>query len=100
MLNEKVSTRDQEIQRLSIMNGGQSSLTSIRENYDQRAAEEKLVSQERQIEFINRQNQELLTEMNEIKELVGIAESHDPTDRDRFHLKTLVRKLKIRSDSL
>jgi len=34
MLNEKVSTRDQEIQRLSIMNGGQSSLTSIRENYD------------------------------------------------------------------
>ena len=32
--------------------------------------------------------------MNEIKELVGIAESRDPTDRDRFHLKTLVRKLK------
>lgn len=38
--------------------------------------------------------------MNEIKELVGIAESHDPTDRDRFHLKTLVRKLKLRCDSL
>lgn len=38
--------------------------------------------------------------MNEIKELVGIAESKDPTDRDRFHLKTLVRKLKLRCDSL
>ena len=38
--------------------------------------------------------------MNKIKELVGIAESRDPTDRDRFHLKTLVRKLKNRCDSL
>lgn len=38
--------------------------------------------------------------MNEIKELVGIAESKDPTDRDRFHLKTLVRKLKNRCDTL
>ena len=38
--------------------------------------------------------------MNEIKQLVGIAESRDPTDRDRFHLKTLVRKLKLRCDSL
>ena len=38
--------------------------------------------------------------MNEIKQLVGIAESNDPTDRDRFHLKTLVRKLKLKVDSL
>lgn len=38
--------------------------------------------------------------MNEIKELVGIAESKDPTDRDRFHLKTLVRKLKQRNETL
>lgn len=38
--------------------------------------------------------------MNEIKELVGIAESRDPTDHDRFHLKTLVRKLKQRNDTL
>ena len=28
------------------------------------------------------------------------AESNDPTDRDRFHLKTLVRKLKLKVDSL
>ena len=32
--------------------------------------------------------------MQEIKELLGICESHDPTDKDRAHLKTLVRKLK------
>jgi len=38
--------------------------------------------------------------MSEIKELVGIAESKDPTDRDRFHLKTLVRKLKQRNETL
>mmetsp|Transcript_19159 Transcript_19159/g.23705 ORF Transcript_19159/g.23705 Transcript_19159/m.23705 type:complete len:110 (+) Transcript_19159:592-921(+) len=38
--------------------------------------------------------------MNEIKELVGIAESRDPTDVDRFHLKTLVRKLKQKNESL
>jgi hypothetical protein len=38
--------------------------------------------------------------MNEIKDLVGIAESRDPTDRDRFHLKTIVRKLKQRNDKL
>ena len=94
LLNEKVSHRDQEIQRLQVVTAGGSSYTSIRENFDQRQAEEKIVSQERQLEFINRQNQELLAEMNEIKELVGIAESKDPTDRDRFHLKTLVRKLK------
>lgn len=38
--------------------------------------------------------------MNEIKSLVGIAESNDPTDHDRFHLKTLVRKLKQRNETL
>ena len=38
--------------------------------------------------------------MNEIKQLVGIAESKDPTDKDRFHLKTLVRKLKQRNEVL
>lgn len=38
--------------------------------------------------------------MNEIKELVGFAESKDPTDRDRFHLKLVVKKLKQRNESL
>lgn len=82
------------------MASGSSSFTGICENYDQKTAQDKIVSQERQIEFINRQNQELLSEMNEIKQLVGIAESKDPTDKDRFHLKTLVRKLKQRNEVL
>jgi len=38
--------------------------------------------------------------MDEIKELMGICESKDPTDKDRFHLKTLVRKLKQRNETL
>jgi len=32
--------------------------------------------------------------MNEIKELLGICESRDPTDVDRAHLKKLIRELK------
>ena len=38
--------------------------------------------------------------MNEIKELMGICESRDPTDVDRLHLKTLVKKLKQRNETL
>ena len=38
--------------------------------------------------------------MNEIKELMGICESKDPTDVDRLHLKTLVKKLKQRNETL
>lgn len=38
--------------------------------------------------------------MNEIKELMGICESKDPTDKDRFHLKKLVRSLKLRNETL
>ena len=40
----------------------------------------------------------MLTEMNEIKELLGICESRDPTDVDRAHLKKLIRELKLRND--
>ena len=38
--------------------------------------------------------------MTEVKELMGVCESKDPTDKDRFHLKTLVRKLKQRNELL
>ena len=100
LLNEKVSLRDQEINRLQVVSAGASSMPAIRENLDQKVTEDKLISQERQLEFLNRQNQELTAEMNEIKSLVGIAESRDPTDHDRFHLKTLVRKLKQREEQL
>jgi hypothetical protein len=45
-------------------------------------------------EFLNSENHKLQNEMQEIKELLGICESKDPTDKDRAHLKTLVRTLK------
>lgn len=38
--------------------------------------------------------------MNEIKELMGICESKDPTNVDRLHLKTLVKTLKQRNETL
>ena len=38
--------------------------------------------------------------MQEIKELLGICESSDPTDKDRAHLKKLVRELKSRCDGM
>ena len=69
-------------------------MPAIRENLNDKVMEDKMISQERQLEFLNRQNQELTAEMNEIKSLVGLAESKDPTDHDRFHLKTIIRKLK------
>ena len=47
---------------------------------------------------MNSENYKLLTEMNEIKELLGICESRDPTDVDRAHLKKLIRELKNRND--
>ena len=46
--------RDQEINRLQVVSGGNSTFAALRENHDQKAAEDKIVSQERQIEFINR----------------------------------------------
>ncbi len=36
--------------------------------------------------------------MQEIKELLGICENNDPTDKDRANLKKLVRELKSRND--
>ena len=38
--------------------------------------------------------------MMEIKELLGICESHDPTDKNQAHLKKLVRELKTRNDQM
>jgi len=38
--------------------------------------------------------------MNEVKELLGICESHEPKDVDKVHLKKLVRELKKRNDTL
>jgi len=44
LLNEKVSVRDQEISRLQVVSAGASSYTAIRENFDTRQADEKIIS--------------------------------------------------------
>ena len=54
LLNEKVSLRDQEINRLQVVSAGASSLPVIRENLNDKVMEDKLISQERQLEFLNR----------------------------------------------
>ena len=36
--------------------------------------------------------------MQEVREILGLCESKDPTDKDRAHLKTLIRKLKQKND--
>lgn len=41
-----------------------------------------------------------MEEMQEIKELLGICETKDPTNVDRAHLKKLVKELKQRTDSM
>lgn len=75
-------------------------MQNIKQTYDRQQSEELIAKYERDLHFLNSQNQSLLKESNEIKELLGICESKDPTDRDRVHLKTLVRKLKTRNDTL
>eukprot|EP00352_Strombidinopsis_acuminata_P003671 CAMPEP_0176403622 /NCGR_PEP_ID=MMETSP0126-20121128/50252_1 /TAXON_ID=141414 ORGANISM="Strombidinopsis acuminatum, Strain SPMC142" /NCGR_SAMPLE_ID=MMETSP0126 /ASSEMBLY_ACC=CAM_ASM_000229 /LENGTH=65 /DNA_ID=CAMNT_0017782003 /DNA_START=745 /DNA_END=942 /DNA_ORIENTATION=- len=57
-------------------------------------------SYQNQLESVNKRNHTLIAENNNLKELLGLCESKDPTDKDRAHLKTLVRKLKKRNDSL
>lgn len=98
LLEDKVQMRDQEIQRLQITSSGSNGLLNMK--IGGKLEEEKMQSQSRQIDFLNRQNHELQSEMNEIKELMGICESKDPTNVDRLHLKTLVKTLKQRNETL
>ena len=41
-----------------------------------------------------------MAEATEVKELLGLCESKDPTDKNGVHLKVLVKKLKDRNDIL
>ena len=77
--------------------GGQN-FDTVKFNYDKSTSEESIQKLQKQNEFVNSENYKLLTEMNEIKELLGICESRDPTDVDRAHLKKLIRELKSRND--
>lgn len=53
-----------------------------------------------QNEHLNDENHRLSSELHDIKELLGVCESRDPTDVDRAHLKKLVRELKQRNESM
>lgn len=79
--------------------GGQN-FETVKANFDKNSAEETINKQNKHIEFLNQENTKLEGELQEIKELLGICESKDPTDKDRVHLKTLVRKLKQQNDVL
>jgi cell division protein FtsB len=98
MLNDRLVTRDTEIKRLQVTST--QSAGAIKSTLDSRQAHEAIGTQQKKIEFLHQQNQELIAELNEIKDLVGIAESKDPTDKDRFHLKKVIRSLKQRNDTL
>lgn len=96
----QVGSREAEINRLQMMYKGGHNFETVKESFDRRSFDDKIKNQEMQIEFLNSENHKLSSEMQEIKELLGICESHDPTDKDRVHLKTLVKKLKQRNDAL
>ena len=79
--------------------GGQT-FDTVKFNYDKSTAEETIQKLHKQNEFLNQENFRLVTEIKEIQELLGICESSDPTDKDRAHLKKLVRELKNRNDQM
>lgn len=98
MMNESLMSRDTEIKRLQVC--GTPSAGNIKSTLDSRQAHDTIATQQKKLDFLNQQNHELVAELNEIKDLVGIAESKDPTDKDRFHLKKVIRQLKQRNDTL
>ena len=95
-----IMVREQEIQRLTLLYKGGQTFDGVKQTFDRTSAQETISKHEKHIEFLNGENHKLETEMQEIKELLGICESRDPTDKDRVHLKTLVRSLKQQNDRL
>ncbi len=99
-LEKAIVTRDQEIQRLSLLYKGGQNFEGVKVNFDKQTAEIQITNLTKQNEFLNSENHRLGEEMREIKELLGVCESRDPTDIDRAHLKRLVRELKNRNDTM
>lgn len=100
LLNERISTRDSEIGRLQVMTPSAGQYDLMQATHDRKKADDSLANLKKDNDFLSQQNQSLAGEMQELKELLGICESRDPTDMDRVHLKTLVRKMKQRNDQL
>jgi plectin len=92
--------RDQEIARLGQLYRGGQNFDQVKLNYDRAQAEDTIGKLTKQNDFINQENQRLSHEMQEIRELIGVCESKDPTDVDRMHLKKLVKELVRRNEIL
>jgi cell division protein FtsB len=99
-LSSAVMSRDQEIQRLTMLYKGGQNFDSVKLSFDKHTSQETIDKLQKQNEFVNEENHRLSQEMQEIKELLGVCETRDPTDKDRAHLKKLVRELKQRNDSM
>ena len=69
-------------------------------NFDRNQAEDTIAKLTKQNDYINQENQRITQEMQEIRELIGVCESRDPTDVDRMHLKKLVKELVRRNEIL
>ena len=69
-------------------------------NFDLNQAADTIAKLTKQNDYINQENQRITQEMQEIRELIGVCESRDPTDVDRMHLKKLVKELVRRNEIL
>ena len=99
-LQHGVAARDQEIVRLGMLYKGGQTFDQVKSQYDRSQSDSQLQSLQNQNNHLNEENHRLSTEMQEIKELLGVCESRDPTDVNRAHLKKLVRELKQRNDQM
>ena len=79
--------------------GGQT-FDNVKINFDKQTTDETLSKLRSQSEFLNSENHRLETELREIRELLGVCEARDPTDKNGVHLKKLVRELKNRNDTM
>lgn len=97
-MEKQVQVRDTEIMRMTQLYKGGQNFDTVKLSHDKNQTEEVISKQQKQLEFLNSENHRLESEMQEVKELLGLCEPTDPTDKDKAHLKTLVRKMKQRND--
>ena len=93
-----MTTRDQEIARLTSLYRGGQNFEQVKLTYDRQTAEETIQKLSNQNEYMNEEMQSVKRELEEIRELLGVCESKDPTDVNRAHLKKLVRELVRRNE--
>lgn len=99
-LDYQLQLRNQEIARLAGLYSGGQNFDSMKSNLVSRAQEENLKKQEQEIDYLNNENHKLVEELQEVKELLCMASSSDPTQVDRVNLKTVIKKLASKKDQL